>query len=34
MQWHTPILVIIAILIGAYVGSKYPQVNVLSKVLP
>lgn len=34
MRWHEPILLILALLLGAYLVSKVPQLNVLGKVLP
>ena len=34
MHWREPILVIVALLLGAYLVSKFPQMNVLGKVLP
>jgi hypothetical protein len=33
-RWHYPVLFIVAILFGAYLVTKFPQVNVLGKVLP
>lgn len=32
MRWHEPIIIIIAVLIGAYLGSRFPSINVLKKV--
>jgi hypothetical protein len=34
MHWREPILVIIAVLIGAYLVTKFPAINVLGRVLP
>lgn len=34
MHWREPIMLIIAFLVGAYLVSKVPQVNVLARVLP
>jgi hypothetical protein len=34
MRWHEPLIVLVAILVGAYLASKWPQLNVLGKVLP
>jgi hypothetical protein len=34
MRWHEPLVVIVAVLLGAYLVSKWPQLNILGKVLP
>jgi hypothetical protein len=34
MRWHEPLLVIVAVLLGAYLVAKWPQLNILGKVLP
>lgn len=34
MHWREPILVVIAVLVGAYLVAKFPQINVLGRVLP
>lgn len=34
MHWREPILIILAILLGAYLVTKWPQLNVLGRVLP
>lgn len=33
MHWREPILVIVAVLIGAWLGSKIPQINVIGRVV-
>ncbi len=34
MRWHEPVIIIVALLLGAYLGTKFPQANVLARVLP
>lgn len=34
MHWREPIMFIIAVLLGAYLVTKVPQLNVIGKVLP
>jgi hypothetical protein len=34
MHWREPILIIVAVLIGAYLVSKWPSINVIGRVLP
>lgn len=34
MRWHEPLVVIVAVLLGAYLVSKWPQLNILGRVLP
>lgn len=34
MHWREPIIVIVSLLIGAYLYTKWPQINVIGRVLP
>lgn len=34
MHWREPILIIVAVLIGAYLVAKWPSINVIGRVLP
>lgn len=34
MDWRTIIVAVVTLLIGAYIGSKWPQFNVIAKVAP
>jgi hypothetical protein len=31
-EWHYYIILVLVFLVGALLGTKYPQLNVLSKV--
>jgi len=33
MQWHQPVLIIIAVLVGAWLSTKWPAINVIGKVV-
>ena len=32
MHWREPIIVIIAIIVGAWLGTKMPAINVIGRV--
>ena len=34
MTWTHLVVLVVALIVGAYVGTKYPPINVLAKVLP
>jgi len=34
MHWREPIIVIIGIILGAWLVTKWPQINLIGKVMP
>lgn len=33
MHWREPVLVILAIIVGAFLVTKWPQINVIGRVV-
>ena len=34
MHWSQPLVLVVAVLVGAYLYTKWPAINVIGKVLP
>ena len=34
MHWREPIMILLAVLVGAYLVSKWPAINVIGRVIP